>query len=216
MGKLQVELRMTINNYWVVVGLKNKKLEKVYVPDRVDGYEVRSIAGGAFANNKNITYINLPESINYIGEGAFSGCSNLEKVYRNYSHYGKLEIHNRAFFNCAKLSNIHLNGITELGKEVFDGCTALTEFPFDACENLKVLKQRTFANTGITSVTLHSQQVCKNAFYNTPVEEVFIRGKATWSTDFYDVLKKAQVYVPKKSPFLDLSFHGICVKESLK
>lgn len=216
MSRLQLELRMAANHYWVVIGLKNENLKEVYIPDKIDGYEVRSIADRAFANNLNITYVNMPETITYIGEDAFNGCSNLTRVYRYYNHYQKLVVKSRAFFCCENLSDIYLNNISELGKKAFAGCRSLTEFPFDECQDVKIFHQETFSYTQIQKVILHSQQVCKNVFYQTPVTEVFIKGNPTWSNDFHNVLRTAHVYVPKKSPFLNLGFYGIYIAEVYK
>lgn len=216
MSKLQVELRMMVDNYWVVVGLKDTTISRLYIPDKVDGYDVRNIASNAFANNTNLTYVNMPETIRYIGEGAFRGCTNLEQVYRHHSHYGTLIVDAKAFYMCENLTNIYLNRLIELGHGAFAGCTKLSEFPFDECKDVKAFRKKTFASTRIQKVTLHSQRISKKCFYNTPVDEVFIKGQPTWSEDFFDVLKTAQVFVPPKSTFLDLGFHGIYVEERIK
>lgn len=212
MKPLSVEIRMTVNNYWVVVGVKNKNATDIYIPDRVDGFEVRSIAERAFANNQNIVYVNMPSTINYIGEDAFRNCKNLERVYRYHSQ-GKMTVKSRAFADCSKLVSVYLNGIHEFGSEVFKNCTSLQEFPFKENPNIPNFLRGTFENTKIKTITLVSQQICRNAFSGTPVEEIFIIGKPRFSDEFIEIMKNAKVYVRKNSPMMDLAFHGIYVEE---
>lgn len=212
MKPLSVEIRMTVNNYWVVVGVKNKNATDIFIPDRVDGFEVRSIAERAFTNNQNIVYVNIPSTINFIGEDAFRNCKNLERVYRYHSQ-GKMTVCSRAFADCSSLNTVYLNGISNLGSEVFKNCTNLQEFPFKKNPDIPNFLKGTFENTGIMQVTLNNQQICKNAFAGTPVKEVFIIGKPRFSDEFIEIMKKAKVYVRKNSPMCDLAFHGIYVEE---
>lgn len=52
-----------------------------YVEYSGERYPVTGIAGGAFG--KELVTVTLPDTINSITEGAFTGCSNLEEVYVN-------------------------------------------------------------------------------------------------------------------------------------
>lgn len=80
-----------------------------------------------------------------IGNGAFSGCSNLEKVFIENA-----VIETGAFYNCKKLSELVLSDkVTSIGSSAFCGCTSLTklripdtvkaieEGAFRECSNLK-------------------------------------------------------------------------------
>lgn len=55
------------------------------IPEKVTGndgqeYDVTGIASEAFKDNKNLTSVTIPSSINSIGDGAFSGCENLKDI----------------------------------------------------------------------------------------------------------------------------------------
>ena len=55
------------------------------IPEKVTGndgqeYDVTGIASEAFKDNKNLTSVTIPSSINSIGDGAFSGCENLKEI----------------------------------------------------------------------------------------------------------------------------------------
>ncbi len=59
---------------------KGSQLGVLVLISQLNGTEITKIASGAFENDENITYVEIPKSITYIGSRAFKGCSNLEKV----------------------------------------------------------------------------------------------------------------------------------------
>ncbi|MCM1569574.1 MAG: fibronectin type III domain-containing protein [Roseburia sp.] len=52
----------------------------VAVPAVIDGYKVTAIGNSAFANNKSVTGISLPEGVTSVGNQAFSGCTALKSL----------------------------------------------------------------------------------------------------------------------------------------
>lgn len=50
----------------------------VSIPYKVDGKVVSSIGELAFANNENLTYVFMYDSVTYIADNAFEGCKNVE------------------------------------------------------------------------------------------------------------------------------------------
>ena len=55
------------------------------IPEKVTGndgkeYDVTGISSEAFKDNKSLTSITIPSSVNSIGDGAFSGCENLKDI----------------------------------------------------------------------------------------------------------------------------------------
>ena len=50
----------------------------VSIPYKVDGKFVSSIGELAFANNENLTYVFMYDSVTYIADNAFQGCENVE------------------------------------------------------------------------------------------------------------------------------------------
>ena len=65
----------------------------------IDGSGANAIPEDAFAGRTDITTVVLPDSVTEIGDGAFSGCTNLE--------------------------DINLDNVTKLGEGCFEGCDAL-------------------------------------------------------------------------------------------
>lgn len=119
-----------------------KHVEKVIIPS-----SVREISSEAFIKT-NLNEIELPSSIEIIGESAFSYCENLKTVEFK-GDIGKIEknlfyncfsletvkmpnssrsIEENAFYNCRSLKNITIpNDVTSIGEEAFSGCRSLKE-----------------------------------------------------------------------------------------
>lgn len=73
-----------------------RAMTTVNIPSMVEcfgkKYKVASIQGTAFKNNDSINTINIPESVDYIDESTFTGCTNLKSININannkyYSSY---------------------------------------------------------------------------------------------------------------------------------
>ena len=52
----------------------------ISIPSTISGYTVTTVAPYAFANVVNLNRIELPDSINILGEAAFSGCERLGRI----------------------------------------------------------------------------------------------------------------------------------------
>ena len=105
--------------------------------------------GTVFADNKNITSVILPDSLLYIEENAFSGCSALTKIVLPES----LEyISANSFSGCSSLTEINLpDGLLTIPENAFMGCSSLPELTipdtvltiesdaFNGCCNIKEL-----------------------------------------------------------------------------
>ena len=77
----------------------------------------------AFKHNYNLTSINIPESVEYIGDEAFRGCVNLIsiKIPNKVKRIG-----HGAFQNCTGLTEIIIpNSIKTIGDRAFSGCINL-------------------------------------------------------------------------------------------
>lgn len=76
----------------------------------------------------NIRSLVIPESCEYIGRNAFSGCKKLDKV----KILGKVSvIRNSAFENCISLSNVELSSyVKEIRASAFMGCNKLRQIKF--------------------------------------------------------------------------------------
>lgn len=96
---------------------------EVIIPETVNGFTVTTVGDRAFANNKTITSVSLPNTVKSIEEKAFRGCTNLQSVSLGSS----LEtIGNDAFRLCENLASIDFpNSVYEIGEYAFYQCVSL-------------------------------------------------------------------------------------------
>ena len=129
------------------------KTGAVVIPEEVDGFTVTSIGASAYASNRNITSIVVPDSIKEIGENAFKGATKIA----NFEAIGVEKIGGGAFYGCTALVTFNAPNAVELGNGVFEkcsklndvkvgasmipanqfkGCTALTDYDFTGIETI--------------------------------------------------------------------------------
>lgn len=94
----------------------------IEVPDKLDGFVVRMIRGGAFRSS-NFRRIVLPDSITFIGAEAFKDCPSLEYVKLPLD----LQVIQRSSFeNCESLIEVVLPyGLKRIAKGAFRNCPEL-------------------------------------------------------------------------------------------
>lgn len=87
-------------------------------------YGIEKIESHAFFASKS-EYINIPETVSYIDDYAFMGCTALKEIYipSRVEYIGK-----SCFFSCPYLSKINLpEGITAIYDDTFYACPSLVE-----------------------------------------------------------------------------------------
>ena len=134
---------------------------------------ITNIATGAFAC-ATLASITLPDTVQTIGNGAFSDCLNL-KIVTLPQRLTSIEQY--AFYGCKKLAGIALpDSLKSIGRNAFEGCASLTEIAipqgvteldgkmFGGCTALKsviipqsVANISTFAFDGCTNITVKGQ-----------------------------------------------------------
>ena len=128
---------------------------------------VKEIEKKAFQNNKRIEKVIFPNTLCYIGQYAFDGCTNLMKVKMSYRlrsmAFG-------AFRNCQNLQSVDLSNteLEILDGSVFQACTSLTEAILP--DGVKVIGREAFAKCtylgtiylpeGLTTIQLNAFQDC--------------------------------------------------------
>lgn len=122
-----------------VSGMGSAEETRVVVPSEINGAPVTAVQDGAFANNREILSVLLPDSVEQIGKEAFYGCTSLEEIRLG----GAVDIGERAFYGCGGLKELTVpRSATTIGKEgelcvpegvlnvpayAFSGTTAITE-----------------------------------------------------------------------------------------
>ncbi len=124
---------------------------EVVIPDSYNGMPITKIDTEAFPGNTTMTSVVMPDSIEWLGIGAFAECSKLESVtfsskltiisqfaFRDCDVLervtvpeGITKIAQSAFYNCDKLDRVSLpKSLTHIENNAFDECTALTTVVF--------------------------------------------------------------------------------------
>ena len=95
----------------------------VVIPSSVYGLQVKAIASNAFANNKTIISVAVPEGITSIGSYAFMQCSSLESIALPKS---LRTIEQFAFVGCASLKGLFIpEGVTTISWGMLTECSSL-------------------------------------------------------------------------------------------
>ena len=110
-----------IPNYITTIGVSafsGRNITKIDVPN-----SVTKIKTSAFFGCSQLTEIAVPNSVTEIGSSAFFGCTNLKKITIPNS---VTELGSSAFSGCTNLKEITVpNSVTEMGDRLFEGCTLL-------------------------------------------------------------------------------------------
>lgn len=146
----------------------------------------------AFANNKYIETVKLPNSLLRIGDRAFAECVNLQSVDlgKSVENIGAM-----AFINCAMLKEIVLPNTTkEIGEDIFAGCSSLLEIFIP--KSISIIPPSAFAGCELlTSVMMEEGEIDAEDFVPRTIE-----GYA-----FSDCPSLISVYIPKDFGTIDNS-----------
>ena len=118
------------SGYYAILDAYFGNEKDIVLPETYKGYDITVIGDGAFADNKNITSIVIPDSVTSIGDSAFSNCSSLTSITisDNVTSIGRY-----AFYGCSNLMSITIpDRVTSIGEDAFSSCTALEEIYFNA------------------------------------------------------------------------------------
>ena len=97
----------------VITGYSGTETD-VVVPEELGGEEVVEIGQEAFRGSTSIVSIELPDTLEMIGEGAFEDCLKLRQVVIGGGVIGE-----SAFRNCPSLSELDLGETEEIGESAF-------------------------------------------------------------------------------------------------
>ena len=120
----------------------------------LEGIPFTAISEKAFFNDKQLTSLSLPSSVERVDSLAFEGASNLKTITFSDSGKGLKKIGSLAFRDCSSLESIDLSNaeITEIPARAFENCTSLksiklpstvTKIAYNAfagCSNLEEIK----------------------------------------------------------------------------
>lgn len=186
---------LSVGNYLIEV--KNN-VKKLTVKEGT-----RLLADNCCKDKTSLEYVSLPNSVEYIGYSAFSGCTNLETVIM--SNNVKV-ISGGAFEQCKKLKSIDLpNTCESIGSSAFEGCSSLTEITLPENPECVMIYGKTFGDcTNLTKVVLPKQitNIGSQAFLNcNSLKYIYCNGKPKQIHEFtfdYVDTENITVYFPER------------------
>ena len=116
------------NGGYMVTGMGTCNDTHVKIPAKHNGLPVNAIGAQAFATNKSITAVTIPDSVTVIAYGAFNACTGLTEIVIPDS---VTAIYGSAFSSCINLRTITLPaGLTVIAKLALSTCYKLETIYF--------------------------------------------------------------------------------------
>ena len=131
----------------------------------IDPLKYMDIVPDFFAWRSNRDHFNIPDTINYIGRGAFDCCYNLKDIY---IPQGVTKINWATFRDCKSLKEVFIPDSVNSIEDAFSGCTSLEKVSlpggvnlpfysaFNNCDSLKEIEYRGTINQYANSLYLNS------------------------------------------------------------
>ena len=194
-----------------------KNANDIYVYDDAGNFkrliELMNSDGGAIPaysnlNDRTLTEYTLPDGIETIGEGAFSGCSALSSLTLTE---GLKYIDDGAFENCSALTSVTIPyGVKWVGENAFKGCTSLNKIVFPdgveyigegALENCSALTA-TYLGKGLKYIDASAFSGCLSLVYEkydnclylgNPVEKYLVLVKPDKDAESYRIHDENEV-----------------------
>ena len=132
-----------------------------------------AIGEGAFSGVDNVDKITLPLEIKYVANGAFKD-SFIDRVVLK----GATIIGHRAFYGCDELVEVDLPYFQKIGAEAFYLCTRLQTIKF--ADSVSLIGKGAFAeckilkDVDLSSITAANAQIDDGAFYNCDLQNLNI------------------------------------------
>ncbi len=110
--------------YYIVSGIGTATDTDIVIPSTYENIPVKEIVKRAFSGCINLTSVNIPDSVQSIGNSAFRGCTNLTNLTIGN---GVQTIEYDAFYGCINLASVNIpDSVQSIGDSAFAGCINLT------------------------------------------------------------------------------------------
>jgi len=169
-----------------------------------------SICGMAFMQQEQLFGIHLPESLKYIGEGAFIGCINLQTIdVKNSIQY----IGRNVFYATLWLNN-HADGLVYLNNWLYSYKGTLSTVSLTIQDGVIGIAGNAFNSlTGLTSVEIPAsvKYICTYAFYNCNISTISLPENLEYigESAFYKT-SLTTITIPSKVKTIELQAFGRC------
>ncbi len=124
-----------------IIKLIDTSLMEVTIPSVIDGKPVTEIKAKAFASCETLVNVEVPDSVTYIGNGAFGGCTNLKSITLPFvgeeadgsgsELFGYIFGESDQLYHAGKvptsLTKVTITGGSKLGDYAFYNCSSIKE-----------------------------------------------------------------------------------------
>lgn len=168
----------------------------IMIPDSVD-----TIGENAFSGCLALEWVEMPESLDYLGSFAFYNCESLLSVV---IPNGITELNHSVFRNCKSLSFVSLpSSLETIGKQAFENCKSLSDIRFP--QKLHTIEEAAFRLCGeFSTIVVEKLELLGNEAFADCTELLFFAAGEIKSlgTDIFSGVKDVTVYGEKGSAIL--------------
>ena len=203
---LEYELNAEENGY-ILVYLGDCTDTEIYIPSMYNGLPVVGIGYSVFENCMHITSVHIPDSVRFIGSGAFLGTSITEIKIPE----GVTVIEDNTFGMCQNLVSVTLpESVHTIHMFAFSYCSSLAEINLD---NVRFIGSFAFQNClALTELTLNDVLIEDNAFSGSGVVTVRLTGESElYAAVFANCASLKTVYLPASITYIDICTFQNCV-----
>ena len=119
-----------------IVFCEDREVNRVYIPETLDGYTVTGIADDSFDSRSEFTYVTIPDTITNIGINPFRFCERLTEIAVSPEH-PYLEVKDGVLFSKPDHRLLcYPQGIRAESYAIPDGTESIADYAFYACESL--------------------------------------------------------------------------------
>lgn len=145
---------------------------KIEIPEYFEGIKITAIGDSVYKNSRTLENISLPDTIEWIGAEAFSGCGGIKEavIPKNVRI-----IERYTFYNCTALNSVTLpDGLCIIEEGAFEK-TGLTEVEIP--ESVKAIEKLSFANCPKLEriIICEGTQIAEDAFEGSENVSVVIK-----------------------------------------
>lgn len=158
-----------VDGGYEVAGLR-KNLTTYHIPETVnlstnftdnEEKEIVRIDKEVFRGAKDIEYVTIPESVEFVDDYLFKDCTNLLRI----SAKGLKTVSKGMFANCVSLTTLDLPNVTKIEEKAFDNCDNLVSVTF---ENVTEVNDGAFANCfNLNSISLPQVTVIEKGTFES-------------------------------------------------
>ena len=171
---------------------------QIRLPDHIQGYPVKEIIAypigentySGFSGKSNLTYVEIPYTVEVIHDHVFFDCAKLEAVrFENV-----VQIGNNAFGDCSALYDVDLSKVQIIGDEAFRACSNLSIVDLRAARSIGAGAFKGCSNILMVHTGEELQTVGKEAFDSCAALRFFFVGfnrpDTFWGENIFDGTNK--------------------------